>query len=78
MRTIQMLLEEFRNMEKLPLFEFETLDEGWETWEIYANDDEIYTLGYRVEWDSAFSLDEHLQELYSRMREDFMRDGRLL
>ena len=74
------LLAEFEGMSKFPMFEisygdFDESQEGeYEIYEITANRNGLECRGINklleVSWDSAFSLDEHLQELYYRCLED--------
>ena len=74
------LLEEFNNMDKIPMFEisYGDFDESqygeYEIYEITANKNGLECHGINklleVSWDSAFSLDEHLQELYYICLED--------
>jgi len=69
------LLDQFRNMDKLALFEINWSDYGlndeWEIFTIQANEAGLFTNGYpMVEWDNTFSLDEHLQELFEIILED--------
>jgi hypothetical protein len=71
---------QFQNMDKLPLFEINWKDydsrseDDYEVFNIQADEHGIYTIVdggiVVIEWDNTFSLDEHLQELYSKVLED--------
>ena len=72
------LLQEFKEMKKLPLFEIEIEAEGFDSeffiYHIEADEKGIYAggcsnsgfhpYGISVAWDECFSLDEHLEALY--------------
>lgn len=68
------LLEEFRNIDRIPIFEINLKDyddslesDEFEIHQIYSDELGLYTSEHRVMWDSDFSLDEHLQELFDRI-----------
>ena len=62
------LINEFNNMNKMPLFEIEYGEEYF-IYNIKATKKGLETKGetqtIEIEWDECFSLDEHLQGLYS-------------
>jgi len=74
------LLQEFKEMRALPLFELCYEDYGiksddeYELYTIEADTEGLSTTGLhevlRVDWDDTFSLDEHLQALYELCIED--------
>jgi hypothetical protein len=69
------LLEQFQNMKHDPIIEINwkdyngELDDDWEIFTIQADEHGVYTIVddglIVVQWDDIFSLDEHLQELYT-------------
>jgi len=66
------LLTEWNAVTKCKVFEYEYEDE---IYQIYADNEGLYTYGenmaiLRVEWDDTFSLDEHLQDLYTLVVEE--------
>jgi len=70
----QLLMEEFDNMDKLPMFEIETEKDEYEIYNLHAEIWGLWTFGnggvLEIEWDSVFSLDEHLQEMFCKCQED--------
>lgn len=70
------LLKQFEAITKMRLFEIETNEAGeYEIFEISADAVGIYSGALLVEWDSVFSLDEHLQELYELCLNDMILRG---
>ncbi len=67
------LIEEFNNMDKLPMFEIE-YNEEYFIYNITATESGLETQGesglITVDWDDTFSLDEHLQSLYELCYEE--------
>jgi len=76
------LLEQFQNMDKLPLFEINWKDhdsrseDDLEIFNIQADEHGICTMVdggiIVIEWDDTFCLDEHLQDLYSKILEEVL------
>lgn len=73
------LLEQFNEVNKMPIFEINLKDYG-----LSDNDDYIYTNitanecvlecdSIGVEWDNNFSLDEHLQYLFELWIEELSK-----
>jgi len=78
MTKVKQLIEEFKNMNLSPMFEIEDAKNEYDIYYINCTDEGLEAGGCAnigflhidkdslfVEWDEDFSLDEHLQELYS-------------
>lgn len=69
------LLEQFENMQKMPIIEINKADyiggdDDYEIYNITADKKGLYTGSFFVEWDVVFSLDEHLQALMELITQD--------
>jgi hypothetical protein len=93
MRTVESLKEDFKNITLITVFEMPVIDsEGnkdWIVWNIkeheqglkaFASED-ILTSVVNLNWDDAFSIDDHLQNLhemcYDAVCEDDKYDHRI-
>lgn len=65
------LLEEFNNMERIPIMELEVEQEGYLIVYVTADEEGIYGDFEKVEWDEIFTLDEHLQTLHEKIIESY-------
>ena len=67
------LLQQFNEMNKIPLFEIENNGEFY-IYDIVADDIGLSagSTDCSIEWDDTFSLDEHLQSLYELCYEDIL------
>ena len=72
------LMQEFENMDRMPIFEinlkdyYEDLEEDeYEIFTLYVNEKGIgvYHSDIFEEWDGCFSLDEHIQSIYEKVIE---------
>ena len=60
------MIEQFNNMNKLPIIEYEYEDGEFDTFYITVDNQGLHVIGTKlsIEWDYVFTLDEHLQEVY--------------
>jgi len=76
---IKQLINEFKNMDSLPIIEIETLEDGWNYYTINISETSLWCQGVNnvisIDLDECFSLDEHLQYLYEYIIEDLLNNG---